>query len=198
MQQRGVVDGDRGLVAVIRGYGGQASGFLAVDIIAEEIERTNDIPAALAAASNRLPLSTLSQGLTGAVTALVLRPPRVIVVHIGAGRAYRVREGVLQRLTTDHAQEIPAELGGFLPTRVLGRQPDAPDVGEDVLDSGDRYVVVDSTVARSVSDAEILAAMMGNDPPTAVETLVNLAFARDRDRNASAAVGFVRRTRERL
>jgi serine/threonine protein phosphatase PrpC len=82
--------------------------------------------------------------------------------------------------------------------RQLGHEPAAPDVSEDVFDADDRYLVVDSTVARAVSDAEILAAMMGNDPPTAVETLVNLAFARVHDRRASAAVGFVRRTRERL
>jgi serine/threonine protein phosphatase PrpC len=198
LQQRGVVDADRGLVAVIRGYGGQSSGDVAENVAAEELARTDDVPAALAAASQRLARWPKEEARTAVVTALVLRPPRMTVVHIGACRAYRVRSGALQRLTEDHVMAIPAEFGGFVPTRQLGREPDAPDVTEYILDAGDRYLVVDGVTARAVSDAEILVAMCGNDAYTAAETIVDLAHARVHDRSASAAVGFVRRTRERL
>src|SRR5688500_14359263 len=51
LQQRGHVDLARGVIAVIRGHGGQASGDLAVTVVAEELAGTDDVPAALAAAS---------------------------------------------------------------------------------------------------------------------------------------------------
>jgi serine/threonine protein phosphatase PrpC len=202
LSQRGLADADRGIIAVIRGYGGQASGMLAADVVAGEIDLAagvDGVKVALANASRRLPGNPHAQGLYAAVTAIVFGPPLASVVHIGAGRAYRVRSGVVHRLTEDHVRDLGPALGACVTLgRALGWDEDHLDAAEVVLDAGDRFIVVDDTVASAVSDAELVAAVEGDDASVASEALVALAHDRVAGASATAAVAVVRRVRERL
>ena len=54
-------------------------------------------------------------GMGCTLTAVVLRGRRMHVLHVGDSRLYRFRDGVLARLTTDHAQP-----GANVLTRAIG------------------------------------------------------------------------------
>jgi hypothetical protein len=121
------------------------------------------------------------------ITALVLSPLSGVFAHIGMGRIYRARSGVLDLIADDHslasvmrrAGETLDPVHDSVVTRLLGLEEDAkPDVGELTARSGDRIMVCsdgvwrlgDDVVARALAattvdeSAEHLTKAIGTSP----------------------------------
>ena len=79
-------------------------------------------------------------GMATTLTALVLRGRRVHVIHVGDTRAYRWRDGALDRMTTDHAM-AGAGLRHIL-TRAIGADESIRiDYASDTVRLYDRYLL---------------------------------------------------------
>jgi serine/threonine protein phosphatase PrpC len=112
-----------------------------------------------------------------------------VVAHVGDSRIYRLRDGVLDRLTLDHS--VTGPYTGTDPagrgrkrkyvTRALGTRPEVdPDVGVVDVRTGDRYVVCSDGLTDLVDDDEIAAALHERERElhNAPRALINLANER--------------------
>jgi protein phosphatase len=114
----------------------------------------------------------------------------MLVLHVGDSRAYRLRDGVLERLTRDHtlAQEIADSQGlddattarspyaHILSNAVGGGDPRVrPEVGAHELQEGDTLLLCTDGLSGQVADAEI-ARLLG-DAPTATDACRDLIAA---------------------
>ncbi len=132
-------------------------------------------------------------------TVLLVAGGRATVGHVGDSRAYRVRGGVLEQLTTDHTvAEAARSQPGFAEvararrhhlTRALGVQP---DVQVDAFDAGpalpdDRFVLCSDGLEPVPAD-ELRRAVGLYSAQEAAEWLVALASARGSRDNATAVV----------
>lgn len=113
------------------------------------------------------------------------------IVNVGDSRAYRISDGRLARVTTDHtlvheqltSGAITAEQAASSPyrhviTRSLGRERSG--IGAQTyppipLQAGDRFVLCTDGLTDMVSDAEILTIAAEHAPERAAPALVNLA-----------------------
>ncbi|MBI4702997.1 MAG: serine/threonine-protein phosphatase [Deltaproteobacteria bacterium] len=103
---------------------------------------------------------------------------RVVVGHVGDSRCYRIRDGAIAQLTSDHslvsevteiAPWLSAEELQSLPTNVITRALGmAPEVAMDrrTLDTelGDKYLLCSDGLSGMVSDEQILE-IAGADTP---------------------------------
>ena len=204
-----------GLACVCDGMGGHACGEvasgMAVALIREVIERRGKrsdrerLDAALTEASARIyERGSAEAGLRGMGTtavAALFHDDRIALAHAGDSRAYRYRGGSLEQLTTDHSllQEFidirrpSADEIAFFPhknviTRALGIEPTlAPDVLEEAVLPGDRYLLCTDGLTNMVGDDDI-AAILGatDDPEAACERLVDAANEAGGDDNITA------------
>ena len=132
-------------------------------------------------------------------TVLLVAGGRATVGHVGDSRAYRIRGGVLEQLTTDHTvAEAARSQPGFAEvararrhhlTRALGVQP---DVQVDAFDAGpalpdDRFVLCSDGLEPVPAD-ELRRAVGLYSAQEAAEWLVALASARGSRDNATAVV----------
>ncbi len=125
-------------------------------------------------------------GMACTFTALVLRGRRAHVLHVGDSRLYRMRDGVLVRLTTDHAHGAMRNLL----TRALGAEPELRlDIVTEAAREHDRYVLMTDGVHGNVPDRAIAAELNRRAAPdeTARE-LVARALAASGGDNATAMV----------
>ena len=120
------------------------------------------------------------------LTALVLRGRRFTLAHVGDCRAYRVRNGVLQRLTEDHVWTQPGMQ--HVLKRALGLDEHLlVDYREDELQVGDLFLVVSDGVWATLDDREIRRALLeGNGLAATARTLVERAHRNGSPDNASA------------
>lgn len=117
------------------------------------------------------------QDLVANVTIAVWSGTRVAIGHVGDARAYLVRRGTVQQLTTDHSRtrgddDVPR----------LGRGPASPQPEILVLDvgDGDRLVLCTDGLWRNVTEAD-LAAVTNPSAEDACETLCSKARPADED-----------------
>ncbi len=130
---------------------------------------------------------------------------RVYVTGIGDSRAYRLRDGKLERLTKDHsladalldagtitAEELPTHKFKNVLYLYLGSK-DARSGPEEVREldvrPGDRLLLASDGLTGVVSDKE-LARIMGtvNDPQQAARDLKDLALANDSKDNVTCLI----------
>jgi serine/threonine protein phosphatase PrpC len=127
-------------------------------------------------------------GMATTLTALVLRGRRIHVIHVGDTRAYRWRDGRLDRMTTDHAM-AGAGLRHIL-TRALGPEESVPiDYATDTVRIHDRYLLCSDGIHGGVADrafADILARR--NAPEETARDLVAAGIAARTGDNATALV----------
>jgi protein phosphatase len=132
--------------------------------------------------------------------------PRAFVVHVGDSRAYRYRDGVLERLTTDQTfAQMMVESGALTPASAeashlkhvlwsaLGSQEAVPEVL--VTDVTRRGVVLlcSDGLTRHVSDDEIKAHLAAcHSAEETCRALVDLALARGGHDNVTVVIGRVR------
>ena len=213
-----------GLFLVADGMGGQLAGEkaseMAVDIIPSELRRrlepAEDEKGVVRAirdgiaeankeilAQSHLVNEYANMGTT--IVLLLFRKSRAYVAGIGDSRAYRLRDGRLERLTRDHSlADALVGAGTIRPEEVenhkfknvlylyLGSK-DARDGPEDVrtLDvrAGDRFLLASDGLTGVVRD-ETLAQILGecSDPQRAAQQLVTRALANKSKDNITCVV----------
>lgn len=93
-------------------------------------------------------------GMACTFTALILRGRQMHVVHIGDSRLYRLRDGQLTRLTTDHVP--PRSAMRNMLTRALGAEPDIRiDYEQEAARTHDRYLLCSDGVHGALTDRVI-------------------------------------------
>ncbi len=172
---------------------GSAAGGGAVAMLASAVHAAN------AAVWARATLDGHLRRMGTTCTVLRISGGRAVLGHVGDSRAYRIRDGRLEQLTTDHTVAEAARLRPDLHaaaharrhhlTRALGVQEsvevDALDVG--AVQPGDRFVLC-SDGLEPVPAEEMLRAVLSYPAQEAAEWLVALASARGSRDNATAVV----------
>jgi serine/threonine protein phosphatase PrpC len=214
---------DLGLFAVADGMGGHEGGEVASHIVVstlvdyferqksgtiadqEEEEDEQRLDLAIRSAHQRVieraygPLRQMGSTLA----ALLLRGRRVVVAHVGDSRVYRLRNGVIERLTTDHSlcAELEAYGGraidrflreqiGHLITRCIAAQgPAHADLRVDDARRGDVYLLCSDGLTDVLSDEDIAQVLESYDKPDeASQKLVDRAYRRGSTDNITAVV----------
>lgn len=88
---------------------------------------------------------------------------RVYIAHVGDSRCYRLRNGILKQLTTDHtlaARGIPAPMGNSIRRAVGVGKRVKVDLVVDVPQPGDVYLLCSDGLNKMVSDDDIRSAMV--------------------------------------
>jgi PPM family protein phosphatase len=196
------------LLVVADGMGGQAAGEVASSVVLRTIAQLDspvlpDLPAdpvrALAdqvfAAHEQLRVIVAQnpqlEGMGTTLTAFLLADRHLAFAHIGDSRAYRLRGGRLEQLTSDHTWvqrlvdegRISEEEAGHHPQRSLlmraldGRGQAEPDLSVTDAQAGDRLMLCSDGLSGVVSFETLEAALAEYaDPHQAAETLVQLAL----------------------
>jgi protein phosphatase len=206
------------LFAVADGMGGARAGEVAAGLAATAIEEhapdgprdEADLVALIEEANRRIWERSLADpataGMGAVVTAALVdaQAGTVTIGHVGDSRAYRIRDGAIEQLTTDHS--LVAELvesGVLTPeeaevhpqrsaiTRALGTEP-AVSVDTVAVDAlpGDLYLLCSDGLSNMLGDdaiAEIVASADG-DPEHAAEALVGAANAHGGEDNVTVVL----------
>jgi PPM family protein phosphatase len=207
----GVADGMGGHV------GGDIAARIAVDSLEEAFNRDPSVEGMLVAVQQanvavwergRVDPDLRGMGTTLTAAALIADSAadsgdRLILVNVGDSRAYRLREGVLEQLTTDHsvAEELVAR-GELTPeeanlhphrhilTRVLGVTPEVEvDAWELFPMAGDRYLICSDGLSNEVPSSQITS-ILGKDtsPVLVAEELIQTANNRGGHDNITVVV----------
>ena len=128
------------------------------------------------------------EGAATTFTALVLRGRRVHALHVGDSRAWRLRGGVLTRLTEDHVLPQPA-LRHVL-YRALGVESDVRlDNRIEELALHDRLLLTSDGIHGALSDRTIAMLLDERGSPQAdAEAIVEAALAAGSSDNVTAVV----------
>jgi protein phosphatase len=142
------------------------------------------------------------EGMGTTATALLLREEGAWIGHVGDSRVYRVRDGQIEQLTSDHSwvwevarrrRVDPDQVQDFpsnMIMRSLGPEPLVQvDVeGPHVLRQGDVFVVCSDGLSGPLSDREIGAIVTALPPTEACHFLVDLANLQGGPDNITAVV----------
>jgi len=132
-------------------------------------------------------------GMASTCTALVLYAGKAFVGHLGDSRAYLVRDGRIQQLTTDHSlvqervdagllspEEARTHADRNIITRSLGFEPEIdPEIVSPpiVMQAGDRFILSTDGLHGVISDELIAETVSRCDPEEACRRLVDAANA---------------------
>jgi protein phosphatase len=174
-----------------------ASGIV-VDAVVEAFE-TDEIPASvedpkLPARAQRIRRAALSAnrrllhrareagyaGMGTSMLAAYFSPDHreLFVAHVGANRAYCIRDGALTRLTTPHGART---LGVIERVEV--------EVVEDAVRPGDLYLFCSDALGRALSESELVALVNAEPALDALaQKLVEVASTKDAEQNLVAVV----------
>ncbi len=150
-------------------------------------------------------------GMGTTVSALLRHNNHVVIAHIGDSRIYRLRNGVLEQITTDHTfvqklvetGRITAEEALVHPRRnvlmrVLGDVEGNVDVDTAVLDTepGDRWMLCSDGLCGYVAESA-LANVLNSEPDAskAARKLINLALERGAPDNVTVVIAGVNETK---
>ena len=127
-------------------------------------------------------------GMATTLTAIVLRGRRAVIAHVGDTRAYRFRNGNLERLTTDHIWDRP-DMSHVL-TRAIGLDSQLRiDYCDVELNIGDRFLLLSDGVWAALRNYDIEAACsQAPDAQRLADVLVSEALKAGTQDNVSAAV----------
>jgi serine/threonine protein phosphatase PrpC len=210
-----LLDDEHGLYAVADGMGGYAAGEIAAQMAVDTVARTHEgrdlrgldaslprfgaeLVASILEANDRIraageaDLRKEGMGTTLVACRFSRGRSRLYVAHVGDSRCYRLRDGVLERLTTDHTL---AELGIRGPgahklSRALGVFDEVDvELNVDEPQPDDRYLLCSDGLTKMVEDRAI-AEHLGREVAVqdVVEGLVDEANARGGRDNISVIV----------
>ena len=146
-EDRILVDEAHGIFLIVDGLGGHAAGETAAEIAVQTIgerlrhsETAGDleerIKAAITEANNRIFELAQSHeqwsGMACVLTLAMVQDEHVTVGHVGDSRLYLVRNGVLQKVTSDHSPVGEWEESGGLTEEEAMRHPRRHEVFRDV------------------------------------------------------------------
>ena len=127
-------------------------------------------------------------GMATTLTALILRGRRAHIVHAGDSRLYRVRDGQIAQLTTDHTFDRP-DMAHIL-KRALGAEESIRiDYRAEPIRLDDRFLLCSDGVHGVLRDRQILDALAGRGAPeAAARAVVDAALSAGSNDNATALV----------
>ena len=205
------------LFAIADGMGGARAGEIAAGLAATALEESGaetrgpaDVAALITDANRRIWERSLADPATAGMgttvtVALVDAPAGTIAFgHVGDSRAYRMRDGTLEQLTTDHSLVAELVESGILTpeeaerhpqrsaiTRALGTEP-AVDADIFTLDGapGDLFLLCSDGLSDMLTEDEIAAAIAsaGHDPVAAGRALVAAANANGGEDNITVVL----------
>ncbi|MCW5838091.1 MAG: serine/threonine-protein phosphatase, partial [Labilithrix sp.] len=191
-------------------HGGQRASGLAVETIAEAFEHAcfdaaphDGVPLAASELARAIQMANVAilreanerpelKGMGSTLTAarLTAGARRLYVGHVGDGRCYRLRDGVMKQLTTDHTMSDYGVAGpeGTHLSRVLGAWPTvAVDVIVAEPRAGDVYLLCTDGLTKMIPDGTIATQLLHEeDPKAALERLVFFANAHGGKDNITA------------
>ncbi|MEX2322352.1 MAG: PP2C family serine/threonine-protein phosphatase [Acidimicrobiia bacterium] len=188
---------DRRLVAgVADGMGGHAGGEIASKTAIESATGMGGSASVRVQAANLAVIDTAARQsrLAGMGTTLTLaiisEDGTADIAHVGDSRAYRVHDGRLEQITTDHSYVAEMiEAGRLTPeeasvhpyrsvvTRAIGLDPGVEvDTHQVLLEAGDRLILCSDGLTSMLDDAAVAEVLAGHDEPgAAVAALVEAA-----------------------
>ena len=192
------------LWAVADGMGGHSAGDLASQMIVNALAKINTnsplseyvdfVEHSILGVNNRLYDLSQAQNQTSGSTVVVLLGGERHCVFLWAGdsRLYRLRNGKLRQLTTDHTQaEHYIEQGlisrkgaighpsGNMVTRAVGASPSLfLDIDIAEVYPGDHFMLCSDGLDKHVTDAEIEVAMQIEEPQEIADKLIELTLSR--------------------
>jgi type VI secretion system protein ImpM len=128
------------------------------------------------------------------ICALLLGPDAAACVWAGDSRIYRLRDGQLEQLTTDHAEggsDVNERHGHEITRAVGGSDVLEPDVRYTDLAAGDRYLLCSDGLYGEVSAEELTHALSLNEPQAACDELMRLVLDGDAPDNLTGVAVFV-------
>ena len=207
---------DRALWAVADGMGGHDAGEVASAMVVEALQRlpqSEDLDATVSAAIEalegvnqeliRLARTQSSDRTIGTtIVGLTIANGGYRCFWAGDSRAYLLRNGDIARVSRDHSlvQDL-IDAGMLTPdeaerhenanviTRAVGV---AKDIRVDVVSGdvlpGDQFVLASDGLTRVVSDGELAAELMRNDPDRAADVLIETVLRRGAPDNVSLVI----------
>ena len=206
---------DLGIWAVADGMGGHRDGERASRMLVETLAALPRPPLLGAAAEGvRGALTEVNRCLVeesevqggdvigSTIVILIVRDDHCGLLWVGDSRAYRVRDGVITRLTRDHTQVQALLDQGFLTpeqaahhpyanvlSRAIGAEPEVEiDTHIEPLCPGDLYLLCSDGLDKELSDEQIGALLTGPDPGRIARTLVQSACEAGGRDNVTAVV----------
>jgi serine/threonine protein phosphatase PrpC len=198
------------LWAVADGMGGHRDGDVASRMVCEGLQsfksrgsledcvddlrqRMSKVNAQLYAAAVR-PINPVQSGST--VVMLVAKRTACAVLWAGDSRAYRLRDGKLVQMTTDHTwatelqlDEESAEESDHAITRAVGGEDVLLlDVRRDRVKLGDRYLLCSDGLTRELTTAQITALLGEGDVNQATQALIDATLAHGARDNVTVIV----------
>ena len=205
------------LFAVADGMGGARAGEVAAGLAAAALEEAGSgtrgaegVAELIVEANRRIWERSRNDprtaGMGTTVTAALVEPESgaVAIGHVGDSRAYLLREGALEQLTTDHS--LVAELvesGVLTPeeaerhpqrsaiTRALGTEPTVEvDAFTVQAAPGDLFLICSDGLSAMISDDAVSSAIetTGRDPERAADALISAANAGGGEDNITVVV----------
>jgi protein phosphatase len=205
------------LFAIADGMGGARAGEVAAGIAAaalrdgrRDVDGEESLEAVIAEA-NRLVWersvadpSTAGMGTTITIAYVDAAASQVVFGHVGDSRAYRLRGGVLEQITTDHSLVAELVRTGVLTPEEAERHPQRSAITRAVgteraieadvftvpAEPGDLILICSDGLTDMLSESEIAAVIVGaeEDPPRAAEALVEAANRRGGEDNISVVL----------
>lgn len=131
------------------------------------------------------------RGMGTTLSALLIVQDRALTVQVGDSRIYRLRNDMLEMLTTDHTWVEDAISQGMITeeeasthpyrhvlTRAVGTEDSVqPDLAWRNVEIGDTYLLCSDGLLNHVPDPEIAEVLMANAPSEAAWKLVGQALA---------------------
>lgn len=146
-------------------------------------------------------------GMGTTVSAMVRVGNQMVIAHIGDSRIYRLRDGVLEQITSDHTfvqrlvdtGRITPEEAAVHPRRsvlmrVLGDVDVDPEVDTHIVETtpGDRWLLCSDGLSGYVSEREIAEILISiDDPQEAVDKLIMASLAEGAPDNVTVVVAHV-------
>lgn len=213
----------KGVLALVAdGMGGHSAGEVASKMAAEVITRTyydaeevsNSALATAVQEANRRIYETARtderlQGMGTTCTALVLQNGSALCAHVGDSRLYLVRNAEIYLMTQDDSEVMEMVRRGLISREEARNHEDrnvifkavgsSPEVEVSTwqesfpVRDGDRFLLCSDGLHDLVEDSEIKDAVIGGDPQSACESLVELARQRGGYDNITVAVLAVER-----
>jgi len=210
------------LYVVADGMGGHAGGDVASAIAVKHLVELDQSYASVDDARESLYRGILEAGkelshavvdhpeLTGmgtTVSAMVRVGTQMVIAHIGDSRIYRLRDGVLEQMTSDHTfvqrlvdtGRITPEEAAVHPRRsvlmrVLGDIDQEPEIDTHIVETapGDRWLLCSDGLSGYVSEREIAEILLEiHDPQETVDKLVMASLAEGAPDNVTVVVAHV-------
>ena len=206
--------GADGIWVVADGMGGHSAGDLASQMIVNSIEKmevcddlaelVDRVDDTVVKVNERLfQVSSAHNQTSGStIVALVARGRHVVTMWAGDSRLYRLRDGSLAQMTTDHTQiEMYIEKGlvnrseaeGHPSSNMVTRAVGVTDnlvMEMDIFElaAGDRFLLCSDGLDKHVKDPEIEQILASGEPDEIVRQLVELTLERGASDNVTVCV----------